>query len=394
MPALSVDLARPRVIQLRLAIKTTTCTLARRTFLWRPSLPRWRLPARLGCRDRAVDARPEAPLLRLHRACEEHAVEWQRPLHGAAPDRISGPHCRRPPRLLTSCWWTPNATTPSKPSTSRGRGNPQQGTMFYWNPKAADTQLIFNDRDLKTNTSSRSSTTSRTETHSEYRYEDTPSATAAWRRWRTFLGLNYGRMARLRSVTGYPEAFDCSKGVAAPDNDGIFLVEIETGKKRLLVFLPAVGGTDCAGASGCGRQAPVHQFTRCGIATITGSTSMVRPISMPRRGGSTSPARFTRDGSGLTMHPYVGGHPGMGIAARTWWATPKAGRCSTTWTRRRSFGPLGPKRSCPRRNRGLGALVRRQVVRERYRAGHEDFYARAGGAATTRLCARRGRAGG
>src|SRR5688572_24743069 len=24
--------------------------------------------------------------------------------------------------------------------------NPQQGTMFYWNPKAADTQLIFNDR--------------------------------------------------------------------------------------------------------------------------------------------------------------------------------------------------------------------------------------------------------
>ena len=29
--------------------------------------------------------------------------------------------------------------------------NPQQGTMFYWNPRARDTQLIFNDRDLKTN---------------------------------------------------------------------------------------------------------------------------------------------------------------------------------------------------------------------------------------------------
>src|SRR5215217_8790492 len=29
--------------------------------------------------------------------------------------------------------------------------NPQQGTMFYWNPQAADTELIFNDRDDKTN---------------------------------------------------------------------------------------------------------------------------------------------------------------------------------------------------------------------------------------------------
>ncbi|MEM7386362.1 MAG: hypothetical protein AAF514_15580, partial [Verrucomicrobiota bacterium] len=25
--------------------------------------------------------------------------------------------------------------------------NPQQGTMFYWNPEARDTQFLFNDRD-------------------------------------------------------------------------------------------------------------------------------------------------------------------------------------------------------------------------------------------------------
>ena len=28
--------------------------------------------------------------------------------------------------------------------------NPQQGTMFYWNPLAPETQFFFNDRDIKT----------------------------------------------------------------------------------------------------------------------------------------------------------------------------------------------------------------------------------------------------
>jgi hypothetical protein len=32
---------------------------------------------------------------------------------------------------------------------SRG-WNPQQGTMFYWNPQHPETQFFFNDRDTKT----------------------------------------------------------------------------------------------------------------------------------------------------------------------------------------------------------------------------------------------------
>ena len=51
----------------------------------------------------------------------------------------------------------------------------------------------------------------------------------------TWLGLNYGRLARLRLVTGYPEALDWSKDQLAPENDGIFTVDIKTGEKRLLV---------------------------------------------------------------------------------------------------------------------------------------------------------------
>src|SRR6266545_6322615 len=124
--------------------------------------------------------------------------------------------------------------------TSLGRchaWNPQQGTMFYWNPKAPDTQLIFNDRDLKTN---RIFTVlydvAARKRIREYRYDDTPIGNSGVaQKGAYFLGLNYGRLARLRPVTGYPGAYDWNPQTPAPDNDGIFLVEIESGKKRLLV---------------------------------------------------------------------------------------------------------------------------------------------------------------
>lgn len=115
--------------------------------------------------------------------------------------------------------------------------NPQQGTMFYWNPLAPETQFFFNDRDIK---SGKVFTVlydvSKRKRIREYRYEDTPignggvSADGS-----TWLGLNYGRLARLRLVTGYPDALDWSKDQLAPENDGIFIVDIKTGKKNLLV---------------------------------------------------------------------------------------------------------------------------------------------------------------
>ena len=70
----------------------------------------------------------------------------------------------------------------------------------------------------------------------EYRYDDTPIGNGGVaQKGGTFLGLNYGRLARLRLVTGYPDALDWSKADNAPDNDGIFIVDIRTGKKQLLV---------------------------------------------------------------------------------------------------------------------------------------------------------------
>jgi hypothetical protein len=115
--------------------------------------------------------------------------------------------------------------------------NPQQGTMFYWNPLSPDTQFFFNDRDVVTGeVFTVLYDVAQRKRIREYRFEDTPIGNggvaadgSAW------LGLNYGRLARLRLVTGYPGALDWSKDYLAPENDGIFMVDVKTGKKNLLV---------------------------------------------------------------------------------------------------------------------------------------------------------------
>lgn len=118
--------------------------------------------------------------------------------------------------------------------------NPQQGTMFYWNPAAPDTQFLFNDRDRQTGKVfcvlfdiTKGPTGKRVR---EYRYEDTPVGNSGVAQTGGhFLAINYARMARLRPVTGYKGAFDWTVGVANPKDDGIFKIEIDSGKKSVLV---------------------------------------------------------------------------------------------------------------------------------------------------------------
>jgi hypothetical protein len=116
--------------------------------------------------------------------------------------------------------------------------NPQQGTMFYWNPDSPETQFFFNDRDPRTQKTfcvlfDISGAGKRIK---EYRFQDTPvcnSGVAQRGGW--FAAINYGRLARLRPVTGYRGAFDWTTGVPHPEDDGVFKVNIRTGEKQLLV---------------------------------------------------------------------------------------------------------------------------------------------------------------
>ena len=119
---------------------------------------------------------------------------------------------------------------------SRG-WNPQQGTMFYWNPSEPETQFFFNDRDPKTGrVFCVLYDIEQDKRIREYRFDDTPvgnggvAQNGGW-----FLGLNYARMARLRPVTGYKGAADWTSGIAHPNDDGLFKVNIDTGEKTLLV---------------------------------------------------------------------------------------------------------------------------------------------------------------
>lgn len=115
--------------------------------------------------------------------------------------------------------------------------NPQQGTMMYWNPEAPDTQFFFNDRDSVTNhIFCVLFDIEQNKRIKEFRYEDTPFGNGGInQKGGTFAGINYGRMARLRKVTGYPEAYDWNPEALHPENDGVFLVDIASGEKKLLV---------------------------------------------------------------------------------------------------------------------------------------------------------------
>jgi hypothetical protein len=112
--------------------------------------------------------------------------------------------------------------------------------MLYWNPTAADTQFFFNDRDPETGkiftvlfdlTQETAGQRAR-----EFRYDDTPIANGGVaQNGGYFLGINYARLARLRPVTGYAETWDWTTDLAAPPDDGVFLVDCRSGNKRLLV---------------------------------------------------------------------------------------------------------------------------------------------------------------
>lgn len=116
--------------------------------------------------------------------------------------------------------------------------NPQQGTMLYWNPHSPETQFFFNDRDPRTGKIFVVLCDIRGggKRVREYRFDDTPVGNSGLaQRGGTFAAINYGRLARLRAVTGYRDAFDWTAGVKHPADDGVFRIDIDSGKRQLLV---------------------------------------------------------------------------------------------------------------------------------------------------------------
>jgi len=253
--------------------------------------------------------------------------------------------------------------------------NPQQGTMFYWNPKAADTQLIFNDRDLKTNhVFAVLFDVAKEKRIREYRYDDTPFGNSGVaQNGGYFLGLNYGRLARLRSVTGYPEAYDFTKGIAAPENDGIFIVEIESGKKRLLVSFRQLAELISAKRPDVVGK---HLFINHTLWNRDDNRIYfyVRADFYAKTGRVDVPCTIHPDGSGLKAHPYVGGHPEWEFGTHL--VGDKDGRqVLYDVDKMEIVGNLGPKEILPASDADSALSPDGKWYVNGYRVGHEDFYA-------------------
>lgn len=188
--------------------------------------------------------------------------------------------------------------------------NFQQGTMFYWHPKHAETQFFFNDRDPETN---RIFTvlydTERRKRIREYRFAEVPVANGGVSpTGKFFLAINYARMARLRPVTGYPETADSTAHDPAPDNDGIFKVDIESGQRTLLVSFRQLREL-CRG-----RYEKIDEvgfYINHSLSSRTGQH--VYFYARARYGNKeiavNVPCSIRTDGTDLKPHLFIGGHP-------------------------------------------------------------------------------------
>jgi hypothetical protein len=122
--------------------------------------------------------------------------------------------------------------------------NLQKGTMLYWNPNAPETQFFFNDRDPKTEDIFTVlydiSTKKRVK---EYRFSPGPSTvanTGVAPDGRYFVAVNHGRNNG-REVVSYAGAVDETLSKPAnPSTDGLFKVNIATGKRTLIISYDAI----------------------------------------------------------------------------------------------------------------------------------------------------------
>ncbi|MCA9411051.1 MAG: hypothetical protein KC944_07555 [Candidatus Omnitrophica bacterium] len=196
--------------------------------------------------------------------------------------------------------------------------NFQQGTMFYWNPASAEHQFFFNDRDPDTGKvfTVLYDLDDRKRVH-EYRFEETPVGNSGVApNGESFLAINYARMDRLRPVTGYPEAFDWTVDQTASSDDGIFLVDIESGSKTLLVSFQELRDRFI------GRIADVDKASLYINHTLWNRNSdRIYFFLRGRLDGKAmwvnTPCSIHPDGTNLTLHEtFIGGHPEWGEGNR------------------------------------------------------------------------------
>jgi hypothetical protein len=193
--------------------------------------------------------------------------------------------------------------------------NPQQGSMLYWDPEAPTERFFHNDLDPSTG----AAFTVLYDVRQRRRVREFRSPGIAVANGGVaqgggaFLAINYGRLARLRPVTGYPAASDPTVGHGAPDDDGIVHVDTSTGRQRLICSYERMRLALVA-AGRIAADAEVQLFVNHTLWNRSGDLVMffVRSGAAWRVGGGAyvnETCTMRPDGSELTCHGYVGGHP-------------------------------------------------------------------------------------
>jgi len=119
--------------------------------------------------------------------------------------------------------WVPLATTAA--------WNWQQGIMLHWLPTAPDREIVYNDR-----REGRFVAVIHDVFSGEQRVLPRPIY-ALRPDGRQALSVNFARIARTRPGYGYEGAADPGIGNPHPDDDGIWIVDMDTGEHELIVTL-------------------------------------------------------------------------------------------------------------------------------------------------------------
>jgi hypothetical protein len=112
--------------------------------------------------------------------------------------------------------------------------NLQQGAMIHWNPLNPDKEFIFND-----NLDGELQSISINIDSGKRKVFPRPLS-AIGTTGKHALSLTYGRLARLRKVVGYAGTTDPYADQPHPAEDGVFLMDLETGKSKLVVSIQEV----------------------------------------------------------------------------------------------------------------------------------------------------------
>ncbi|MBU0714858.1 MAG: hypothetical protein KJ964_05835 [Verrucomicrobia bacterium] len=172
--------------------------------------------------------------------------------------------------------------------------NFQQGAMLQWNPAAPDSEVIYNIRVGETYRA----VVKNIKTQKE-RMLEMPIA-ALDPKGRYALGINFSRLFDFRPGYGYHGIVDANKNLEAPEDDGVFHIDMLAGKSRLILSLQQIHRLLQDTASVVKNGKIVINHITC---NTDGSRFVLLVRNFPEHGGKWGTAAITANADG--SDPYV-----------------------------------------------------------------------------------------